>query len=139
MALAIYSAVSGWQASVFPLARSMAIKLALVLPCRAAASSGHCERSQASAVRIVSANVGSASGSGSGSGSETAGGSLGAAGASVGAGGCEKAGASAGVSAVRAAKARCSSTAPVPMSKIISKKHSKTGRTRLLRRRFGAV
>ena len=67
MALAIYSAVSGWQASVFPLARSMAIKLALVLPCRAAASSGHCERSQASAVRIVSANVGSASGSGSGS------------------------------------------------------------------------
>ena len=137
MALAIYSAVSGWQASVFPLARSMAIKLALVLPCRAAASSGHCEKSQASAVRIVSANVGSASGSGSGS--ETADGSLGAAGASVGAGGCEKAGASAGVSAVRAAKARCSSTAPVPMSKIISKKHSKTGRTRLLRRRFGAV
>ena len=133
MALAIYSAVSGWQASVFPPARSMAIKLALVLPCRAAASSGHCEKSQASAVRIVSANVGSASGS------ETAGGSLGAAGASVGAGGCEKAGASAGVSAVRAAKARCSSTAPVPMSKIISKKHSKTGRTRLLRRRFGAV
>ena len=137
MALAIYSAVSGWQASVFPLARSMAIKLALVLPCRASASSGHCERSLASAVRIVSANVGSASGSDSGS--EAAGGSLGAAGASVGAGGCEKAGASAGVSAVRAAKARCSSTAPVPMSKIVSKKHSKTGRTRLLRRRFGAV